>query len=404
MQKITKLFFAVFVCSLIILSFSQFPTSSSELMTFEEQALAYINKVLPLDMTQYNVTYCRVGWLPPGYQDTRVWNTTSVYLQAPNSSVSVGFIFVNGIMRQCGICYLSGTPLMEPGYSGTGAVIEILTRHSEMVGMDSQQLINALSNGKSEGVSLKIDERPMYNMEIVDDRLEEKEYLGLTTSYIWTITVDAVGYNRLVMSFKNGYLSNIEDDRPCYPIGGTNIDISKEQAIEIAKEYVSNYTSNFNLTITQHAASIGSFLRNSEKLYPCWMVDLRFNLNVNDVSVYLWADTGEVFWCYQGGSPLNQSELKLLSAPKFSQSFDVPTPAPTQQANAGSSQPQATDKPVEPQTSTPTPDYRTGNEASAQTDTPMQSTDSQSRSILAYSVAVLIGIAVFGSIAVIRRL
>ena len=370
--------------------------------TFEEQALAYIDKVLPLDMTQYNVTYCRVGWLPPRYQDTRVWNTTSVYLQGTNSSVSVGFIFVNGIMRQCGISY-SETPLMEPGYSGTGAVIEILTRHSEMVGMDSSQLINALSNGKSDGVSLKIDERPMYNMEIVDGRPVEKEYLGLTTSYIWTITVDGVGYNRVVMSFKNGYLGNIEDDRSCSPIGGTNIDISKEQAIELAKEYVSNYTNNFNLTITQHAASIGSFLRNSEKLYPCWMVNLRFNLNVDDVSVYLWADTGEVFWCYQGGSPLNQSELKLLSSPKFSQSFDVPTPAPIQQANAGSSQPQATDKPVEPQPPTPTPDYRTGNEASAQTDTPAQSIEAQNNSTVAYSVAALLGI-VFGSIIVTFRL
>jgi len=94
MQNNSKPIFAFLLALLLIFSLTQIPTISSEPTTFQEQALTYINNVLPLDMTQYNVTHISVNWLPPGYQDTRVWNTTSVYLSAPNSTVNVGFILI----------------------------------------------------------------------------------------------------------------------------------------------------------------------------------------------------------------------------------------------------------------------------------------------------------------------
>lgn len=328
MQNKAKPIFAFLFVMLLVFSSTQLPVSNAEPATFEERALTYINNVLPLDMTQYNVTSISVNWLPPGYQDTRVWNTTSVYLSGPNSTVNVGFIFVNGIMRQCRTTYLSGTPLMEPGYVSMSQVAaEVLTRHDAVVGADSSQLIAAL-NGQSSSASLKVSSTPMYNMKTVNGELVRTDYLGETTSYIWTLSVDGVGYNTVVLTFENGRLCDIQDDRSCYPIGGTDVNITKEQAFDLAKEHISNYTNNFNLTVTNEAATIGSFARNYSQLYPCWMVTLRFDLNVDDVSIYVWADTGDVFWCYQGGSPLNQSKLNLLTTEKFSVTFDVPSPTP----------------------------------------------------------------------------
>ncbi len=399
MQNKAKAIFAFLFALLLIFSFTQFPTSRSEPTTFEEQALTYINNVLPLDMTQYNVTSISVNWLPPGYQDTRVWNTTSVYLSGPNSTINVGFIFVNGIMRQCRISYMSGTPLMEPGYGGMSQVAaEVLARHDAVVGVDSSQLIAAL-NGQSSSASLKVSSTPMYNMKTVNGELVRTDYLGETTFYIWTLSVDGVGYNTVVLTFENGRLCDIQDDRSCYPIGGTEVNITKEQAFDLAKEHINNYTNNFNLTVTKQAATLGSFARNYSQLYPCWMVTLRFDLNVDDVSVYVWADTGDVFWCYQGGSPLNQSELKLISTTKFSIPLDVPTPTPTPKPSSP--------PPETPPTDTPTPQptlLGINQQASSQASVLQVNSQAQDTNWLNQAaLIVVLAAAVFASVLVVNR-
>ena len=93
------------------------------------------------------------------------------------------------------------------------------------------------------------------------------------------------------------------------------------------KQYISNWTSKFNITVTKETANLGSYPRNYNALYPFWSVLLEFSGNVVFVSVYVWADDGQVFWCYQGGSPLNMSELKLKPTPN-------PSQAPPNQENS----------------------------------------------------------------------
>ena len=138
----------------------------------------------------------------------------------------------------------------------------------------------------------------------------------VNTDFEWTISYGGVVFYHVVVYFENGVFAGLQDDRAVYPVGGTTINLSKEQAINAAEQYISNFTAKFNLTINQTSAHLISYPRNYSALYPAWSVLLYFGGNVSTVNEILWADSGDVFWCYQEGSPLDWNTLKTSAYPE----------------------------------------------------------------------------------------
>jgi hypothetical protein len=120
----------------------------------------------------------------------------------------------------------------------------------------------------------------------------------------------------LDLTFRNGLLIGMLDQRAVYAIGDTSVNISKEQAVAIAMKYIQNYSytvprkveiSGFNVTEERTVTQLAPVLRESDTLYPSWNVMLYLNQtypgSVYALSVNLWADSGEVWGCYnQAGS------------------------------------------------------------------------------------------------------
>ena len=107
-----------------------------------------------------------------------------------------------------------------------------------------------------------------------------------------------------------GFLQSLSDDWTLYKAGSTEVNIPKEEAINIAIEYAKNYSWTVNgevinnFTLDEGAVSADLWPHSREEplvLIPYWYVEIYLDRvypdRVERLAVGLWADTGEVSIC-----------------------------------------------------------------------------------------------------------
>jgi DNA-binding transcriptional ArsR family regulator len=107
-----------------------------------------------------------------------------------------------------------------------------------------------------------------------------------------------------------GFLQSLSDDWTLYTAGSTEVNIPKEEAINIAVEYAKTYswTANGqvinNFTLVEESASADLWPHSREEplvLIPYWYVEIHLDREYPDrvdrLAVGIWADTGEVSIC-----------------------------------------------------------------------------------------------------------
>ncbi len=128
---------------------------------------------------------------------------------------------------------------------------------------------------------------------------------------------------------KNGLLQGLLDTRDVYSVGDTTVNISKEQAVDIAMKYLPSYSyempdhtfvSDFNITEDKTMTELVAFPIDSLELRPYWSVKLYLNQtypgSVDGFTLYVWANSGEVFVCSTiatGGSAYPDSSDTVAS-------------------------------------------------------------------------------------------
>jgi DNA-binding transcriptional ArsR family regulator len=111
----------------------------------------------------------------------------------------------------------------------------------------------------------------------------------------------------LTLVFENHALQEIDDDWFLYKVGSTQVDISRNQAIEIARNAAANFewnasgvqVSNFNVLNDPVSALFFPHPRTDPlTLMPYWYItlylDREYPGGVSSITVGVWADTGEV--------------------------------------------------------------------------------------------------------------
>lgn len=126
----------------------------------------------------------------------------------------------------------------------------------------------------------------------------------------WWNNFNGADFTSLSVEFRKGAFFMFSDDRSYRKIGGTDVNFSEDDAIDIALKRAEDYSYFYkdakidNFTIVEDRAH-GKLQVKSRyqplELYPFWMVDLPLD-DVYPGSVYfirvnLWADTGEVIDC-----------------------------------------------------------------------------------------------------------
>jgi hypothetical protein len=132
---------------------------------------------------------------------------------------------------------------------------------------------------------------------------------GSTVVFLWMHTENEIDYQTkgLQMTFQNNILTTMTDGYFLYTIGSTNLVVSKDQAVETAKNHIRSLTwniegqqvSGFSPVDTPLSVQMVPHTRgNSVGLVPYWYIELRLNQiyagGVNVVTIGIFGDSGLV--------------------------------------------------------------------------------------------------------------
>jgi hypothetical protein len=277
-----------------------------------KRTLVFLNDVIGLDVSKYNVHLVSSGIQDYTNDKNPIGNlgyiqTTGEYTLSywdpkieNETDLSVTFSFINATLRTVNIYVLAGTPSgpnMLPSNIITAADT-FLERYKSFTGdvkIDSMREI--LSTVKAPGNIVKDSDGLILQISMVAGR----------TAFQWIESQNGVDYGRLTIEFKDGAFDSFYDDRTYTTIGSSDVNISKEEAVDLALKQANGFSYNYNgqlignLTIVQSQirANLTADVRDKPSAYyPCWTVDLPLK-NIAPGSIYyleakIWADTGQL--------------------------------------------------------------------------------------------------------------
>jgi hypothetical protein len=134
-----------------------------------------------------------------------------------------------------------------------------------------------------------------------------------STLFSWSLSFNGADFSSLDLKFHDGHLSEFRDDRSHYKIGGTDVNIDKQEAVTIALKTVDGLSwsvdgkkvTDFEIVEKCIRAELLTRSRKPLELYPYWLVNLPLDDvypgEVYAITVLIWADTSEILDCYTKG-------------------------------------------------------------------------------------------------------
>ena len=269
-----------------------------------DEAMTIIKNVFQIDVTKYQVTLLSdtVGTEPSLGGIAEEVLTYSLVNNASN--INLVLTFTNGAFSLFQLNVIEGVQAFTPIYTQRQptdfltAVRDITTRYESV---DNASYLNQMSQLLSAATETQQNQTlGNVKLEISMDG-ENAQFSLLYTEN----NVDFVAKS-LKIVFENGILTTLSDDWPLYSIGSTQVNITQDQAIQIAKEAANKFTweangvqvSNFNVLQEPVSAVFFSLPRSNLALFPYWYVKLYLDKfypgGVNSIGVGIWADTGQV--------------------------------------------------------------------------------------------------------------
>jgi hypothetical protein len=357
MKRITKKICVIFLLA-IFATIGEISIVNASISTAQETALIFIENVLPIDITQYNITLSNYG--VPKLPDIGTYKQNdgnqevlAYSLESEDSSMNVICTLNEGILYMCQADTQRGSVIADKQYANTAdAAKSFLEKYQTFSKLDSTEMIAMLAN---------VD--PTKNMTTTSGDLKltitHKDLTGTafgdSINFRWVRTINGCDYLAINAVFRDGAFSSFVDHRARYAIGDTAVNISKEQAIDIAMKYIQNYSyrisdnivvSDFNVTEDKTVANLVPTVREGNVLYPYWSVLLYLNQtypgSVTSLLLGIWADEGDVFFCnYQafGGSDLtsdSNSNNLLSNDNSISDQAATSSPLPASETSAAS--------------------------------------------------------------------
>jgi hypothetical protein len=271
--------------------------------TTEEKSLLIIRDVLDIKSDQNTIELTRYN---SGFMGNVEEENTKYTLINSHEQGRVSIDFKNGMLFLCMVQseYISVIASHNSGKT-LDAAKGIIQRYQAFLGDSSLgEMINVLNEVNT-----------VSNATLRDGNIKLEVKLAPSfTSFHWKHVFNDVEYNEINIVFSSNSLS-IADFGSRYKMGNTDVKISKEQAIDIATNYIENYgypgvignkngtetrywISGFNISLERTIAKLETSDKNN-LVYPCWDIDIMLGElypgNVVGFGVLIWADTGEVF-------------------------------------------------------------------------------------------------------------
>ena len=332
-SSVKKLHVALILVAFLAFPLAQATTGSSVDSTVPEEALAFLEEVVQLDVSKYNVTLVSNSFDytgPPQEPAFIVQENLKYTLEFEDSKVDAIFAFKNGTFAWCGIYVIEGSPLYskhqpDNDLDRAKGVLERCHNYIEVPGFHvMRDLLGAVDK-------LENTVKTLGNMklEITQD--------SVSTRFLWSHMYSGIDTKALSISFfLNGNLRGIMNYLCLTTVGDAEVNVSEEEAINIAMEYAKGFSwkagvdpdnmvevKDFKILESPVKAELSMQPREALTLYPYWYVELYLDKvypgGVSSIHVGLWADTGKVNYCqemsYGGGLPPDDTETDTTTPP-----------------------------------------------------------------------------------------
>lgn len=326
MAKQTKrklLFITVFLLMLLISSSyaTLVPSAKAAELTTQEKGLAISDNVVGLDLTKYAIN--TKEYPQDSYKGVLPQEEVLYELDSNESKLKMLYTFTNGKLRMIDVLEPEGSPHMTKSTTSVLDMAQSFLSNYQGYSVDSfyGELRLTLAN---------VDVNKNLTTMVGNTKLEVTPY-GARTTFKWTYSVNGVDApdKFVALGYENGFLEFFVDNWDLYQIGSTSVNVSEEQAIDIAMARARTFSwklgsdsdsfevKNFNVTNAMLIETVfySSLHANEARsqdllmLYPMrhvWVsLDKFYPGNVYGMNVYVWADTGDICLIQPRISPMD---------------------------------------------------------------------------------------------------
>lgn len=267
-----------------------------------DMAMNFLQQVTQIDTSHYQATLVSNTVDQPSDLGGILEQTMMYSLTSNNSKMDVYFRFRSNELSWYQIIMLEGSPVYSQPqpYSALDAAKGLLTR------LTSYENASYLGNMSS---MLSSVSNAMQNMEITEgnNKLNVTES-GASTQIVMMYTENGVDFSpkSVSLTFENNDLTDFIDDYYLFTIGSTTVNVSSDQALQLAINAVKGYSwtvdgitvSNFTVLSEPVSVIFHPNTKNGLALYPQWTVTLYLDKvypgGVGSITVEIWADTGDI--------------------------------------------------------------------------------------------------------------
>ena len=290
--------------------YNRVKTENEQLLSWSNsanKAMAMLKDVVELDVSKYQASL--IGSPAAELRNDLggvVEEVTKYALVNSVSRLEVTLRYRNNEFSLFRLDQIEGSPNFPPIYKGAqptnniDAAKELLQRYQLATNKTYLQNMIALIASANSNTTEQILGNTKLMISNLDGRSE------ITLQYIAS-GVDFVG-KTLKIAIQSHIVTEFHDDWSLYVIGSDHLNISREQAVQIAKNASKNYiwnagetqVSDFTVLDSPVTAEFYPHTRPDDSviLYPYWYVTLHLDKiypgGVNVIAVGVWADTGEV--------------------------------------------------------------------------------------------------------------
>jgi len=302
MDNLKKIFLVVLpliVVVILSLLLVAAPNFNSAELTVEEKALSIITNVIGIDLSSYNVELCR------NYSDfynCLFRENVDYTLESDESEMQVMITFGNHTLIHWDLVQIDSSPLL-PVY------VEPLPANTLDVVKDALQRYQAYSEAsiveEACNVLDTVTELKTMNVTVGDLKMRVTERDGfMDIDWVWTI--NGLDFSTgLGIHLTNGVIDGFTDQSRFFKIGSADVNISREEAICIAREEAKKYSTvtlwgigTFPFRVKEEPwivrLQVGTGNFTSYPYWYVWFVADPEVYSVTGVEVYMRADTGEI--------------------------------------------------------------------------------------------------------------
>jgi len=269
--------------------------------TGTDKAIIFLRDVIQIDISDYHATLLSNTVESRSDLGGVIEQILRYSLTNSESKIDVVFRFRNNKLSRYQIYLVEGSPIYAQAqpYNILDAAKNLLQRFRSYEYSSYLEEMSSILASVNETETTEITAgNTKLNISISGD----------TTEFLWLYTENGVDFapKSLSLVFENRVLKELTDGWFLFTIGNTEVNISSEAAIEIARNAAEDFTwradgtlvSDFNVLEEPVSVMFHPTPREAVALVPYWHVtlylDKEYPGGVNSIAVGVWADTGEV--------------------------------------------------------------------------------------------------------------